>query len=274
MARTNLRLLPGEYRPDWSRSARGPISPFFLALVAGFVASGIAMWEGFGSYRAGAVIFVVCGWLITLCLHEFMHSASAYWGGDHTVAEKGYLRLDPMRYGHPLLTFILPVFYLFVGLLPLPGGAVLIEQGRLRSRAKRSLVSAAGPAVNIVAAAILLIVLHFGNVFTSHSAGQAAFWASMAFLASLQVATAILNLLPIPGLDGYGIIEPWLSYEWRRIGDQIRPYGLLIMFALLFAIPSTRNQLSTWSSDIVRLAGDGLDYVAYVGSGLFQFWKH
>ncbi|MFL6109982.1 MAG: site-2 protease family protein, partial [Catenulispora sp.] len=160
MARNNLRVVAGEYRPDWSQKARGgPISPIFLALIAGFIASGIALWRGFGSDRAGVFIFVLCGWLISLCLHEFMHAAAAYWGGDHTVANKGYLRLDPRVYGHPVLTFVLPLFFLLIGGLPLPGGAVAIESHRLRGKWKDSLVSAAGPAVNVVFSAVLLIVL-------------------------------------------------------------------------------------------------------------------
>jgi Zn-dependent protease len=273
MDRTQLRLLPGEYRPDWSASARGPISPIFLALVAGFVASGVALWQGFGSDRAGVFIFVVCGWLITLCLHEFMHAATAYWGGDHTVAGKGYLRLDPMRYGHPLLTFILPVVYLLIGGLPLPGGAVLIENHRLRSRLRTSLTSLAGPAVNIVAAAILLVVLNIGGIGLARS--HYALWGGLAFLAFLQIATAILNLVPIPGLDGYGVIEPYLGGEARRLGDQIRPYGLLIMFALLFAIPETRHLIGDWTYKVMDAAGNDLTkYGAGVGSALFQFWRN
>jgi Zn-dependent protease len=273
MARTQLRLLPGEYQPDWSASARGPISPIFLALVAGFAASGAALWQGFGSDRAGVFIFVVCGWLITLCLHEFMHAVAAYWGGDHTVAAKGYLRLDPTRYGHPLLTFILPVVYLLMGGLPLPGGAVLIENHRVRSKLKTSLVSLAGPAVNIAASVILLVALHVGG--TGFARDHFALWAALAFLAFLEIATAILNLIPIPGLDGYGVIEPWLGREGRRLGDQIRPYGLLIMFALLFAVPSTRHLIGDWTYNVMDATGNELTkYGAAVGSSLFQFWRN
>ena len=271
MARSKLRLV-GDHRPDWSAEARGPISPIFLALIAGFIASGVALWRGFGSDRAGTFIFVLTGWLISLCLHEFMHAAAAYWGGDHTVAGKGYLRLDPMRYGHPVLTFILPMVYLLIGALPLPGGAVMIENHRLRSKFRDSMTSLAGPAANIVSAGILLTVLavadpayQFGN--------HLAFWSALSFLAYLQVATAILNLIPIPGLDGYGVIEPYLSGEWRRLGNQIRPYGLLIMFLLLFALPQTRHLISNWSIDIMTAVGAPTGWVG-LGQFLFQFWKN
>ncbi|NUP50974.1 MAG: site-2 protease family protein [Catenulispora sp.] len=276
MARKNLRLVAGEYRPDWSQSARGgPISPIFLALVAGFVASGIALYRGFGSDRAGVFIFVLCGWLVSLCLHEFMHAAAAYWGGDHTVAGKGYLRLDPRLYGHPVLTFVLPLFFLLIGGLPLPGGAVSIESHRLRGKWKDSLVSAAGPAVNIVSSVVLLVVLNTwgpGWIYTVNPAvpEHSAFWSALTFLAYIQVASAILNLLPIPGLDGYGIIEPFLSYEWRRMAAQIAPYGILLVFALLYALGPDRNFIANWTSDIL----DGHVPVngEFYGYHLFRFW--
>jgi len=276
MARTNLRLLkPGEYRPDWSQSARGGgISPIFLALVAGFVASGIALYKGYGSDRAGVFIFVLCGWLISLCLHEFMHAAAAYWGGDHTVANKGYLRLDPRVYGHPVLTFVLPLFFLLIGGLPLPGGAVSIESHRLRGKWKDSLVSASGPAVNVVFSAVLIVVLKVwgpGWIFSPTVPDHAALWSALTFLAYIQVASAILNLLPIPGLDGYGIIEPFLSYDWRRIGAQIAPYGILLVFALLYSLGPDKNFIANWSHDI--LDGRSPQNGEAFGYQLFKFWS-
>jgi Zn-dependent protease len=275
MARKNLRLIkPGEYRPDWSQSARGGgISPIFLALIAGFVASGFALYKGYGSDRAGVFIFVLCGWLISLCLHEFMHAAAAYWGGDHTVARKGYLRLDPRVYGHPVLTFVLPLFFLLIGGLPLPGGAVSIESHRLRGKWKDSLVSAAGPAVNVVFSIVLIVVLNTWGppwIFSATAPDHAALWSALTFLAYIQIASAILNLLPIPGLDGYGIIEPFLSADWRRIGAQVAPYGILIIFALLYSLGPDRNFIARWGQDIL----DGWSPVngQYFGYHLFKFW--
>jgi Zn-dependent protease len=276
MARTNLRLLkPGEYRPDWSQSARGGgISPIFLALVAGFAASGVALYKGYGSDRAGVFIFVFAGWLISLCLHEFMHAAAAYWAGDHTVAGKGYLRLDPRLYGHPVLTFVLPLFFLLIGGLPLPGGAVAIESHRLRGKWKDSLVSASGPAVNVVFSVVLIAVLKIWGPGYIWYPGEpphgAAFWSALTFLAYIQVASAILNLLPIPGLDGYGIIEPFLSYDWRRMAAQIAPYGIVIVFVLLYALGPDRNFIANWAHDILN--GRSPQNGEYFGYHLFRFW--
>ncbi len=83
----------------------------------------------------------------------------------------------------------------------------------------------------------------------------------------------MLNLLPVPGLDGYGIIEPWLSDDLRRMGRQIAPYGLLIVFALLFSVPATRNLFYDTADRIMNAASAPVNG-HYFGYHLFQFWKN
>ena len=56
--------------------------------------------------------FVLIGWIISLCLHEFSHALVAYWGGDTTVKDKGYLTLNPLKYTDPLMSIILPLVFL------------------------------------------------------------------------------------------------------------------------------------------------------------------
>ena len=94
----------------------------------------------------GIVLLVLAGWAVSLCLHEFGHAYTAYRGGDRSVRAKGYLTLDIRRYADLGLSLVLPVFFLLLGGIPLPGGAVWIDHGAIRSRAVRSLVSLAGPA--------------------------------------------------------------------------------------------------------------------------------
>ena len=62
---------------------------------------------------------------MSLCLHEFGHALVAYRGGDRSVRGKGYLTLDIRRYTDVGLSFVLPVLFLLLGGIPLPGGAVL-----------------------------------------------------------------------------------------------------------------------------------------------------
>ena len=91
-------------------------------------------------------LIVLAGWIFSLCLHEFSHALVAYRGGDYTVKEKGYLSFNPLKYTHPIFSIVLPIIFLLLGGIGLPGGAVYIETWRIRDRRILSLMSLAGPA--------------------------------------------------------------------------------------------------------------------------------
>ena len=109
-------------------------------------------------------ILVLIGWLLSLCLHEFAHAFVAYQGGDYTVKEKGYLTFNPLKYTHPVYSLLLPLLFLAMGGIGLPGGAVYIERWRLRGPRWETAVSLAGPAMNALVAVILGLVLTFTPV--------------------------------------------------------------------------------------------------------------
>ena len=92
-------------------------------------------------------LIVVVIWVFSVCLHEYGHAWVAYRGGDHTVEEKGYLSMNPIRYADPVTSFILPMVFMMVGGIGLPGGAVYINRHLLRSRNWETGVSLAGPAM-------------------------------------------------------------------------------------------------------------------------------
>jgi Zn-dependent protease len=270
--------ISSSFRPRRARRVRrlGPprgISPVFVGLVAVTVAAGALLWTETGPQQAWLVFFVLGSWLITLSLHEFAHALTAHRGGDDTVADKGYLTLNPLKYGHPVLTVLLPMLFLMTGGLPLPGGAVQIETHRLRNRLRDSLVSLAGPSVNILAAAVLLAYAgSAGPDFIGYlTQPRAYYWAAITVTAYLQVATAILNLLPIPGLDGYGVIEPFLSSSLRYTGRRIAPFGFLIVMLLLL-LPPLRDAFGTATMWFVDTSGAPINGVAY-GFDLFVFWR-
>ncbi len=89
-------------------------------------------------------VFVCLGWVLSLCLHEFGHAITAYWGGDTSVKDKGYLTLNPFKYTDPGLSLFMPLLFLLLGGFALPGGAVYIDNSKLRNRWWNSAVSAAG----------------------------------------------------------------------------------------------------------------------------------
>jgi len=211
---------------------RGVIRPsgIFLGLVALWLTGALMAWFDFGNANVDVLLFVLAGWVVSLSLHEFSHALFAYRAGDRSVVDKGYLTLNPLKYTHPLLSIVLPLLFLLLGGIGLPGGAVYVDRHAVRSRWGASLISAAGPGANLVFSVVLTLPFVLGADTTEHHT----FWAALAFLAFLQFTATVLNLLPIPGLDGGNMLRPWLSHQAGRFFDVVAPFGMLILFAVLF----------------------------------------
>jgi len=185
------------------------------------------------SGRAVFFLFILIGWIFSVCLHEFAHAAVAYLGGDVTVKDKGYLTLNPLKYTDPLLSVGLPVFFLLMGGLGLPGGCVYIERSLLRSRGWDCAVSLAGPAANLVLAGVLSAPFYLGFV---DPASQDPVWEAIAFLVLLQFMAVGFNLIPVPPLDGYRALSAWFSYAFQARMAPYSMYGLLFVFALFWFV--------------------------------------
>jgi Zn-dependent protease len=213
------------------------------------------------------IVFV--GWIFSLCLHEFSHAVAAYYGGDTTVKDKGYLTFNPLKYTHPLYSLVLPLVFLLAGGIALPGGAVYIEIWRLKNRTWQSLVSLAGPLSNLVLAIVLAIVLKFAplNSFDKNS-----IWPGIASLAALQCMAVLLNLIPVPPFDGYGVIEPFLSINIVERVNSVRAYLPLLVFGALWFIPGVSEQLMYQVGNLAYVLGIPLD-LANEGLARFFFWK-
>lgn len=251
------RLRAGTRRP----------SPVFLALVAVTAAAGWLLWTRTGPVRLSAFVFVLAAWVVSLCLHEFAHALVAFRAGDRSVAERGYLTLDPFRYTHAVYSIVLPLLFVVLGGIGLPGGAVFIDRNALRSRRADSLVSAAGPLTNAILAVVLMFVLvRYGVGDLAHLA----FWATLAFLAFLQVTAAVLNALPVPGVDGFGVLEPYLPRPWLARVAPVAPYAVLGLFALLW-IPFVNRAFFSAVFALLELFGVPSVYVG-AGDTLFRFW--
>jgi Zn-dependent protease len=246
-------------------------SPLFLVVVAVTVLGGLLAWtESDAGSRLGDVgvfLFVLGGWVVSLCFHEFAHAYAAYRAGDRSVEAAGYLTLNPFRYAHPVLSIILPLFFIVQGGIGLPGGAVYLHQHTFRTKAARSAAAAAGPLTNVVFAVVLIFLAknHEGA-----GAEHLRFWSGLAFLGLLQVTAAVLNLVPIPGLDGWAIIEPYLDPQIRHGADKIKPWGMIIVILLLQI-----DRLNAWFFDIVnRLyesTGAHAGFASF-GYAFFKFW--
>jgi Zn-dependent protease len=210
-------------------------------------------------------IVVLVGWVFSLCLHEFSHALVAYYGGDTTVREKGYLTFNPLKYTHPVYSLLLPLLFLMLGGIGLPGGAVYIETWRLRSRGWMTAVSLAGPTANLLLAIVLGVVLQFAPVTNS------GIWPGLGFLAFLQVSALVLNLIPLPPFDGFGAIEPYLPENIRTNLVQTRGMLSFAVFFLLWYVPFINNAFWSLVFTLAQLTGVPLQ-LAQLGLSGFQFW--
>ncbi|MEM7339691.1 MAG: site-2 protease family protein [Actinomycetota bacterium] len=255
-------------RPVTDAGAIRP-APLFWVVVAATAVGGWLTTTTLVPSGVAVFVFVLAAWVLSLIFHEFAHAFVAWKGGDTSIPSKGYLSLDPRLYADPLTSIALPLFFLIIGGIGLPGGAVWINRNALRSRWTVTAMSLAGPATNLAAAVVCLVPLNRGLV---DPVSQPVLTQGLAFLAFLQILAFVLNMLPVPGLDGYGAIEPHLPHGVRQLLAPISRFGLLILFLLLFQVAPVRDAF--WS--LVGTFLDAFDVPrdqAQAGWDQFRFWS-
>lgn len=185
---------------------------------------------------------VIIGWVMSVTLHEYAHGIVGYWGGDYTIRERGGLTLNPLQYVDPFMSLILPVVFLMLGGIPLPGGATYIRHDLMRNRHWDSAVSAAGPAMNLILFGLLAIPLLPSAGWINPTVAPIDWTVAQKFVSAmcfLMLLAAILNLIPVPTLDGFGIISPYLSHELQdKLNQpQVRSICMFGYFLLLWQAP-------------------------------------
>jgi Zn-dependent protease len=219
----------------------------------------------------GTVGLVVFGWIFSLCLHEFAHAATAYIGGDHSESTRSYLSFNPLKYLHPVFSILLPLVFILLGGIPLPGGAVYLNRNLVRSRGWQSAISLAGPLMNALIAIVASVPFWLGITDTHPALANA-----LALFVFFQVFSVLLNLLPIPPLDGFGIISPWLPRDLRNTLYSFANYTILLLFAALWFIQPIYEVFYLIVFTFMAVLRVDPSLVFQPGGGLdtFQFWLH
>lgn len=177
-----------------------------------------------------------------ITLHEAAHGYAARHFGDYTAANAGRITLNPLRHIDPVGTVAVPLLILLTSKL-LGGGGILfgwakpvpVNFGQLRSPKRDMLwVAAAGPGANLFMAVCWAVVLKLAhalpaNYFSAPLAGMAEIGIS------INVVLMVLNLFPLPPLDGGRIAVSLLPgrLAWRFA--MLEPYGFIILLVLLFS---------------------------------------
>jgi Zn-dependent protease len=173
--------------------------------------------------------------IFAITVHEAAHGYAAKYFVDMTAFKAGRISLNPMRHIDLFGTIILPALTLVLGGI-LFGWAkpVPVDFSRLRNPKRDMLwVAAAGPASNFVMAIIWVFVIKFSMGAPEAIAFPLAMMGKAGI--TINIVLMVLNLLPLPPLDGGRIAVSLLPMKYAMKFAQIERYGFIILIALMFS---------------------------------------
>ena len=213
---------------------------------------------------------MLIGWIMSVVLHELGHGVVGYLGGDYTLRERGGLTLNPLQYIDPIFSILVPALIFIVGGVPLPGGVTYIHMELIPRRIWQSAVSAAGPFVNFLIFLGCALPFHPKLHLIDPQPVDGQWSNAILFLGAfvwLQLLAMFFNLVPIPGLDGFGIIRPYLPRETREklASPQLRRTLFFVWFALIWQVPQVMYFFYRLIIRTLLLMGFGVAQVRFFG---------
>jgi Zn-dependent protease len=188
--------------------------------------------------------------LFAISFHESAHAWSALRFGDPTARDLGRISLNPIRHIDPFGSVLLPlILYVFSGMIFGAAKPTPVNLARTRNpRLANLVVSAAGPVSNLLLAGVgiaLLIVIRIrtpqamadlyealqGNRFASGTLAPVTYL--LYFFVMVNVSLAVFNLLPIPPLDGSGVVRSLGGEGVERLYAALAPFGFIILILLI-----------------------------------------
>lgn len=191
---------------------------------------------------AGIAIALVIG----LTFHEFSHALVADQLGDHRPRALGRVSLNPLRHIDPFGA----ILFLLVGFgyaRPVPVNVYALRPGRIGM----AMVAAAGPVANVVVALVLAIVFRSIRI----SGLRVDFVEAVVYYGVLyNFVLAILNLIPIPPLDGYNVVLAFLPPRYAFTVQRYAQYGFFLLLLLIFIPGSPLGRLLGLAVPLAGLA--------------------
>lgn len=178
--------------------------------------------------------------LFSLTVHEAAHAWAAHRCGDDTARLMGRMTLSPVPHIDLLGTVVFPLMAIVTG-VPVIGWAkpVPVNPSRLRHVRRDSvLVAAAGPASNLllaVMAALVIRIIPSDALAAAGPAVAAPVFELLGRMLGMNVLLAIFNMLPIPPLDGSGVLAGLLPARVSGAFDVVRPYGFVVLYGLMLS---------------------------------------
>jgi len=193
--------------------------------------------------NSATIISRIITLIIAFSVHEFAHAWTANAFGDDTPRANGRLTLNPAAHLDLMGTLML-LFAGFGWARPVP-----INPYTLRRRSPSAVmwVSLAGPLSNLLLAVLAAIPLRLGLVAFRFSSGMLpSMFSFLLEFISINLLLLLFNLIPLAPLDGEKIAEFLFPPSWANFMETIRPYGPLILMALIFVGPMVGIDLLGW----------------------------
>ncbi|MFI4957216.1 MAG: site-2 protease family protein [Gammaproteobacteria bacterium] len=168
--------------------------------------------------------------LFAITVHEVAHGWVANRLGDPTAKMMGRLTLNPFKHIDPIGTVLVPLLTLYLGGVLFGWAKPVPINSRYFKHFRRdvALVSIAGPLSNFFMACFWALLLHV----TSNAHLGVSLMCQIGI--TINLVLGVLNLIPIPPLDGSRVVSSLLPRRWAYYYDRIEPYGFFILLALYF----------------------------------------
>lgn len=176
---------------------------------------------GFGNFDISTVLASVVAIAIAISVHEFGHAFAAHLLGDDTAKDEGRMSLNPMNHVDPIGIIMLFVFK-FGWAKPVP-----VNPNNYKNyRVGNFIVSMAGVIFNIITAIICLYIMKYVHIYSVYTV--------MDWTVAYCLGLAAFNLLPIPPLDGWGVLTSFIPNRYSGYLYQYERYGFFILLLALF----------------------------------------
>jgi Zn-dependent protease len=161
--------------------------------------------------------------------HEFSHAFVADQLGDHRPRAMGRVSLNPLHHLDPMGT----IFFLMAGFGW--GKPVMVNAYALRpGRVGMAWVAAAGPLANLVVATVFAVVFRGAEMTGVFDSEAGTFFGTvLLWVVEFNVILGLFNLLPIPPLDGYNLVLPFLPLRTALMVQRYAVYGVLVLLVLV-----------------------------------------
>ena len=188
------------------------------------------------SIQMGLIQYIAL--LFALVVHESAHALSAHYMGDDTAKRLGRVSLNPVVHMDVIGTIILPLLQIFTGFIFF-GWAKPVPVNPLNFKDRKFgmfLVSFAGPLSNILLGVIFIVLYKIAILFIFRGSPLEPLVYLLMFSVIINFVLAVFNLIPIPPLDGSGVMSGFISEQtYDKYMRTVGPYGFIILLVLIYS---------------------------------------